>query len=386
MKQFNIKIRMDNIYDMLLNISVFIFFNHGFLYFFRPNEIYDSNSRLKLIKYFLFIIISILCLKKMKIKKIAMLLLTFGIMTILNYISMGGTFNNNYLILYMIPMLTILNFDGLKSSVNFEKIIKITYIFSSIVAYVEFFFLDGVFNRFAVLGYRVISIFVNPNNFGIILPILTFIMYINNFNKHIILFNTLILIKLTGSRTGMLLTSLIVAYVFFCDIKKIFKLKKITKNEIYRLYLTVILLFVFIFIILFQQNLILNIVDSLFNSTRDTGQLYIKNDMRLMGLKDTLNNGDLIFPWINGEIPIDNAYINVYGMFSFFGLLFFLIFNIYIIYICFKKNLKEIFTLIFMILISGITTNYLYLWPIGYVYWYLISIVLLERNNWRENE
>jgi hypothetical protein len=157
----------------IINYLITAFFIHGFVFFLMPNEIYNLNSPLRYIKYPILALTLIIVLNKCKPIEIVKYIVSAIILFSINFIAVGNNFSLISLFTYVIPLSIFFFYDGLAKYLNAKKIAAITYIFATIFGYYEFFFLGGVFSRFSSSGYRIVSIFVNPNNFAITMVILT---------------------------------------------------------------------------------------------------------------------------------------------------------------------------------------------------------------------
>jgi len=337
---------------------VLLFFLHGVLYFLYPEDLHNISSVIKLIKYILIVLFALFFSLKVKFRKIFNSALFF--IVFLSFYMISNSFEiSEKLILFLIPFLFMYMFIA---EFNHHLIIKLTvviYLITSIFSYVEYFFLNGIFSRFGFgdFGYRISSIYINPNNCGITMLFISIYMLENSKNKifnTIIYINTFLVVLLTISKTAMLL---FFAYVLF----------KFFRQGIFILIVigSVLLLYV-------DTTIDVEVLLSSFRHRNEYNSLFLN-----------LANENVFFPFLNFVQYTDNIYLQVWGYFGFLVATAFVIFNMLIMTVLFlKRDYVKLFTLILFIL-TGVTTNFLYTWPLSYMYWGFIFYVLhTQIKNW----
>lgn len=330
------------------NINFFLilaFFMHGILYFVFPTEIDNTNSFIKYIKYILVISFIIINYHMIKSRDILFVLIFMNVSFIFYFLNDSTGLNNIY-ILFFLPIIFIYL---LRNTFNNTKMILQStiyiYIVISIFAYLEYTIFKGIFPRFGVgdFGYRVSSILVNPNNFGLTVVFMTIMLHTmitKPFFKKIILLNTVILIYFSMSKTAFIL---FIVYILYKYIK-------------------LIPLFVIIGAIYISLTF-----DTLFIDDKYLTSSSIRGDMNNDFF--ILANENILLPFWNSYQYTDNIYLQLWGFFGLFFLLIFFLFNqaLFIIFFTFKQYTNVI--VLFLFLLAGLTTNYLYLWPLAYMYW-----------------
>ena len=173
--------RLNKYHYWLLGAIVFFFFAHGFLYILNPQDIYNANSPIKLIKYALLFGFFVLSIRAINYTKLVLLCMFFIVLFFFHYYSrelgIGVTIKSILMgfTSYAFPMTILLLYKNLKK-INAVTVTGMVLTFSSVIGYVEYLFLRGLFEKFSAGGYRVVSIFVNPNNAGVLFAIMSFFL------------------------------------------------------------------------------------------------------------------------------------------------------------------------------------------------------------------
>lgn len=333
---------MENSKLSVINLVLIIFFIHGVLYFIYPEQVYDNASSIKLIKYFLISFLIIICFFKIHVQKMVVFIVVFILLVGANYLA-GGFKNSLTGILYIIPFIVVL----LMHEVIFKKanlffIVLISYLCVSIFGYIDSV-QETFFSRFGygLHGYRISSILTNPNNLGLCLLFSTIFIF-KKMNKNIysviLIANTSILLYFSFSKTSMVL---FLIYLFVRYIKTLF------------VCIPIIFLLVTYYVLENHEELLTSLVAR-----------FEYNNMFF-----NIAQQNLIAPFFNNYQYTDNVYLNLYGTFSIFILILFIIFNQFIlISLCLKKYFKHILYLS-LFLIAGLSENFLYLFPLAYIYW-----------------
>ncbi|HFL3828588.1 TPA: O-antigen ligase family protein, partial [Clostridioides difficile] len=298
-----------------------------------------------------------------------------------NKIAVNKNFNIISFLNYMIPLSVFFFYSGLSKYSNIQLLVKSTYMISTIFSYIEFIILDGYFTRFASSGYRVVSIFVNPNNFGIVMVILTVYLLSGETiqkiqNKLFVLINSLILIYLSGSRSAILIIT-VTGGIYFLN--KIFSVV-LNKNyiNIKNIMYLVIGSLLFIAMLIISRDLLNSTIEYLNSKSRNLQIGLFTGAGRLYQINKFIDvaSSNINFPWRNFIIYVDNIYLHIWGMFGLPILILFIFFNIYLLFKTIKKAEYYKTLLIIVFLTAGLSTNIFYLWPIAYIYWYLVGDIL----------
>jgi len=373
-----------SIRNRIINYLIILFMIHGFLYFLRPQEIYDLNSPIRYIKYLVLILTLIIILRESSFKKIFIYILVSTTLLVLNIIAVEQNFSFMSIVSYILPLSIFFFHEGLRKNLNIKTIVYWTYIVATFFGYFEFFIMGGVFYRFASSGYRVISIFVNPNNFALMLTLLSIVIISDRISKtkvFVLLINSLLLILLSGSKTGLFIFILVVSLRWIIDLLHLFVAKsKLKKNVLLYIPIIGISLICFTLIITLSNKFNLNV---LLNQIRSIETMMISLESRFMQYSNFLSVSNLIFPWKENVNYTDNIYFHLWGTFGFPVVISYVFFNMYLLYKTIIKRSFTYFAIMFIFLISGFSTNIIYLWPLGYIYWYVAGSILSNKTNMR---
>lgn len=385
----------------LLNLLILLFFIHGVIYIFYPDQVYDDSSRFKFIKYIILMIIYLILLKEINIKNIISIFLLIVVMLIFH---IYGNKSSNYILLlnYIFPLSITIFSLKLQRYVNFFKVATITFGISSFLAYIDFYIIKGIFTIWHHPDgfYREVSIFVNPNNFGLMIVLLLyFILFYQNDDLKprkviinlILIINAAIMVRLSGSNTALI--TLLISVVFYiynivirnkfvnkkscnkCNKLKISKIMLPTRKKLL-ITLSVILALLFIYMLYCNFNYLRIIISNINARTITLESAYARLSVNLSFIN--LIKQNILYPYKYNYIYVDNIYFHIWGTFGIFILIAFIMYNIFLIVISTKKRKPMYFCIIFIFLLMGFTTNYLYLWPLGYIYWAITSIILNE--------
>jgi hypothetical protein len=364
--------------SFIVNLLLLIFLTHGILYFLYPDDIYNLSSPIRYLKYIAIFLIVVVSLNETKKYKMALFTFITAILFALNLLAVGQNFDTILFINHIFPMIMFFFYDGLSKYISAHKLTIITYIVMTIMGYVEYLFLRGLFSLFADSGYRIVSIFVNPNNLGLVIIVLSVYILGENILKNkvfkiLFILNSFLLIFLSGSRNSMLIFS---TYLLLIILYWLFKIIRngLSKKNVYFIY--GFILFVVLFLV-FNNGIISNAIESLLSTTRSlTSTNFFQG--RLIQYSGFLDNVkvDLFFPLKNGFVYTDNLYFHIWGTFGLITLLFFLVFNLYLLIRIIRENKLVHFALLILLLLAGIAENLIYFWPVGYFYWYLVADII----------
>jgi hypothetical protein len=357
-----------------LNLLILIFLLHGFLFFFVPEQIYDINSPIRYIKYISFLLVLFVLSNKKSLIKTLYYLFLFSFLLIINLIAVGKNFNAILFVNYIFPLTLLFFSDNLSYFLKVNKVVVITYLTLTVIGYIEFFYLIGIFPRFADRGYRIVSIFVNPNNLGIMITILSVYIISGKFSLNVFLnlfvvLNSAFLIYLTGSRS-----SLIVFFGYF-TILFIYKLIKDILNVKRMNYIKILGLFL---LTLSLVTTYINYGDNFFNSINSLSRSLTESDLfegRLNQMSVFFQNTsqNFIFPSRVQLLNNDNVYLHIWSFFGLPILLLFIIFNLFVLINMIKQGKNIGLRLLIILLVYGFAENFVYFWPVGYIYWFIVS-------------
>lgn len=362
----------------LINFLVLLFLTHGFLFFLYPQDIYNINSPIRYIKYIIIILLLVIVLNESKTFKIINYLLVSISLMLINIIAVGTNFSLISFMNHIVPLSVFFFYDGISKHINTYKIAITTYVIMTFFGYFEYFFLHGLFARFADSGYRIVSIYINPNNLGLVIVLLTVYILgkkiINKLGMVLIFLNSLMLIFLSGSRNSMLVVFIIATLYTMGFVANIIKKMKIKITSI--IFAGVGCALFVAFLAIFSG--ILNIaLQSLLLKTRSLTNTDLFSG-RLNQYARFLDNASesVIFPYQRILAYTDNLYFHIWGTFGLLILAVFLILNLYLLIKTVFENKKQHFMLLLVFLLSGVAENIIYLWPLAYFYWYLVGGIL----------
>lgn len=366
----------------LVNFLVMLFLINGFLYFLYPQDIYNINSPIRYIKYITILSVLLMVIDKTKITKIVIYITVAISLLLINITAVRSNFNLILLINHIIPLSMYYFHDGISNYIRTYRVAIKTYIIMTIFCYVEFMLFNGMFARFADTGYRVISIYVNPNNFGLVTVLLTVYILGNKKLKNklgiiSVFLNSSFLVFLSGSRNSMLILLILTTLYIMGFIINIIKKMKIKYRNL-MLGSGGVLLFVLLstfksWVSIALQSLLLN-TRSLTKTDLFSGRLK-QYEAFLSNISESV-----IFPYQNSIAYVDNLYLHIWGTFGLLIMIFFVLLNFYLLIKTLFKKSKQHFMLLIVFLISGIAENIIYLWPIAYFYWYLVAEILKKDN------
>jgi hypothetical protein len=217
-----------------------------------------------------------------------------------------------------------------------------------------------------------VSIFLNPNNLGISMALMTFvyiIFYSDSPAISIVLFvNGLLIVFFSVSKTGLAVFLALTVYMIYSIL--IANRSKITVRLRYLIsFMAVLPLIIFALVKL--------IIDFDFSKTRSLSweTLLVRSELNAEFIGHADKN--IFFPWKNSISELDNMYFHLWGSFGLPALVLFLLFNLFLIL---QIHSKKILIFLMCFLMIGLTTNFLYLWPLGYFYWSLVSLAIAHTN------
>ncbi|MEJ0034114.1 MAG: hypothetical protein WDO15_28970 [Bacteroidota bacterium] len=350
----------------------FFFLVHGIAYFFVPSDVHNEASPFKYIKYILilaFITLSITENIRAKLWYFALWIPLYFYYSAINKLG-----DPVFFVSYLLPFYFFLSPRHLMM-VNWKNVILYTIIICSIAGYTEIFFLKNhfyMYNR-SLDAYRLVSIYLNPNNLGITMALLTFayiILYSGNQTMSLILFvNGAVIIFLSVSKTGYAVFGMLTLFVVYTYLTA----RKLSMRVRPRYVVLSVAVLPVVAYALYRF-----VSDFDFSNTREISWATLAVRFEGNALFFDLVRQNFFFPWIHRPENLDNMYIHLWGSFGLPFLLLFLFFNS-VLLVWLRNSFAVVFLLIFLIL--GFTTDALYLWPIGYFYWGVAGVAVFQRSH-----
>lgn len=360
-------------------LLIVLFFAHGILYYFFPTEFSNPESLLKKIKYILLILYAITNFRNIKVRKLAIFLVIAGFFYFLMYISHSPlTYINEMFsryLTYIAPLTLIFLNDSLKKNQISTSWIRSLLVLAIISGFLEFFVFRGIFAylNFEEASYvRIASIFLNPNNAGLMMFILLIYSFppgVYSMNKTlrylVLVLATVAVVILTGSRTALVLILLypLLYLIFTKAVFSNFFTRNLLKVLFWSLLAVILILFAY-----------LNVYDTIISTSESTRDINVNSWTerfdQLYDYQNKLSNEFLTPDYDSFDITYDNAYLQVWSDFGFFGFVIFLFFLTRLFFSNSYKGKKK--TVLSLLLISGFSVNIFYIWPTAYVIWYFL--------------
>ena len=361
----------------IVHILLYMFFLYGILYFFNPQSVYDDSSNIKYVRFILVFLLWVPLFRKTKTKNILLYFILSTVLLIDSYIAVWyDTYDLINVLNFILPISCFFLYHQLDKK-WLIKLIEKVYIISSIFTYLECFVFHGVYteHRFINMGYRVVSIFINPNTYGCFLVLMSIIILYDpkvKIQYKIITFgNSLFIAYLTGSRSCMLILMISYLIVF---LQRLFLKKGFSQKTCILLFLGLLCASVLLVALSrtelpFSTRAIWS-SDLLSNFSLKTNA---RSEYNIEFMTATKKN--ILFPWFSKMYYVDNLYLYIWGRFGLFFLIVYLGLLIFLEIKIFMENQKENLCLFICFVIYGIVLNFLYLWPISYVFWYFVADV-----------
>jgi hypothetical protein len=363
--------------NFLLSIVVFLLLIQGIIYFFYPADVHNSGSPFKYIKYILLLAFVALTFFKRPVLKV-LYLMTVPVV-ILYYYLINVEDHLINCISYQIAFYFLLVNEDLRR-VQWKAVVPLVIIVASFCGYYELLFLENHFAAYnhGLNEYRLVSIFINPNNLGITIAFLTF-AYLEFLRPSRFLWLTYyanggLITFFSGSKTALAL------YIFFTAYFVLRKFVFVKKMNLRVGFSDIVVILLGVPVVIFATFKAVSKVD--FSQMRkfDLTSLWIRfSDYRsFFGLAQE----NVFFPWIGHFKDVDNIYLHLWGTFGLPAIIIWVLFNIYLLIVTRQSNVTVV---LIAFMLTGFTTNFLYLWPLGYMYWgfvsYLVTFKIIARNN-----
>lgn len=327
---------------------VFVFLISGALYLFFPDQHYNPAGWGVLVKYVLYLFLLGFLAVYIAINgalSIASILigLTWAVAVLIGVIA-GSEIERA--MLYLIPIAALLAPPAFQvRAVRLAFPVLLLTVFGALYEY----FVLGGFARFHPTSYRGISIFINPNNLGITVALLT--AYVTLAHRGLLRWLALLLcgslVLYSGSKTGMAV--LLVLAVLL-----------VAKDNLLRMVTLGLPV-----VALAAASVAVGLVQVPLASTWD----------RIRQYTDFFINVDnIIFPFLDGRTYYaDNAFIQLWIE---LGLPAVLVYTSVLALCAFKERLRSPLWAVFAL--SSLTTNIPYLFPLAYLFWFHVGTVMRQ--------
>ncbi len=353
-------------------VLIAVFLLHGALVFFFPDQYHNRSGWLVYIKYLVFFAGLLICANRLFVSRqvtlyFSLVFTSFLFGTIIS--SKGNLVINDFL--YIIPIFTILIAGAVNQQLSLKFLVSTVIVFSFVFAVLEFAFFSKILSVYSRHVMRTSSIFSNPNNLAIILGLLTVLITSKSlFSSQKQLFYlgiSSITMILSGSKTGILL--FILSFIIYI----------IHQNRARN---TISFIILSIPLIIFGGKIYYDKAISAAESLNLRGMELKSGENRLMAYDDFFSSLDtnVLFPRWEHVVHLDNAYIHMWGNLGLITLFLFLLQHLFIGLCAFKKS-DALFILHCCFTLSLLTTNMLYIWPASYIYWFFCAHVLLQPTN-----
>jgi hypothetical protein len=366
------------LHGILLNAMAFLFFAHGVLYFLFPFEVRNETSPIKAIKYLLLAVIVVLTLDVRSFSRWLVYMAAMVMLAGLYFLGVSETSLIN-IVQYGAP-LSVLVYHRQLDGLQFRRIAWATLLLSSVLTYVEVMVLGGIYRAYMVEGfYRASSIFVSPNVLSPMVALLTYLVLDlrtttlrQNVTALLLVANLFAVTVLSGSKTGLAAAGLVVAaYLLRIDVPT-----RIRAGLLTSLLVAMAALAHALGIISLDPLIALIPGQETGKPTREwsleTGYIRLREYAVFMQLAVRWP----FHPWFRDYMYVDNLYLHIWGSFGLFVVLGFITFNMVLLFRCAVQRRYEAGFVLLLFLMMGGSTNFVYLWPLAYIYWYLVAKTL----------
>jgi hypothetical protein len=359
----------------LLTWLAFLFLTHGIAYFLSPEHVHDPSSPYKYVKYLIVLVYILFTIRDNFSSKAIFFASLIPLAVYYNLINADPDMIN--FVGYVLPAYFLFDIKNLRQ-INWRAIVVWTILITSMLGYYEVIFLDNhfyMYNR-SFKDYRMVSIFLNPNNLGVVITLFTF-AYLEFFSTRKILswlcfFNGLLIVVLSGSKTGIGVFMFFSLYILYLAITN-----RHSENALIKRADLKYLVFAIPVVLVVALRLI-SMIDLSEMRDFNWGSLLVR--LRDYNVFFSLVRENYLFPWISTTKNIDNMYLHIWGSFGFPALALFIAFNLFLF---FKITSRKMMAILLGFLLIGFTTNYMYLWPLGYIYWAFLSICFTPQHSLR---
>lgn len=343
--------------NKLRKIAFLLFVVNGAGYLFFVDQHYNESGWYVWTKYLVLVALCLaVLLYYISVEKVYVnlrLLALFYLVsfTIFSPVLVGGNFFR--LIQYFIPVFSIFIFIDWDRATSKRYCLIIFWLTFVGVVY-EYFILEG-FERFHPTGYRAISIFVNPNNFGVSIVLLSSIAILKRYGSNLlILAAALFFVICSGSKTALVMWLVLFLGVF-------------GSRGVFVFFALFVLS---IFILLLASGLNFTELSNMWGYSFDSLMIRVSYFMEFLSGVD-----NWIFPVSDGSnYYVDNAFVQVWIDIGLVAAILLLLLMFYLI--VFASGYRLLFLLF---LLSALTTNILYITPVAYFFWLSVSDWVMSR-------
>jgi hypothetical protein len=277
-------------------------------------------------------------------------------------------------ITYSLPIWVIVLYDGLRD-IDFLPLARATLVIASVLTYVEVIVLGGIYNDFFVEGaYRATSIFVSPNMLSPMVALLTYYILVEGrgsaLSRSVAIVNACAVTVLSGSKTGIVVTAIMLTAAL-AEIRGLPRLRLIAFALVAGTGILVA--------DAAGLTSILSRFPGMGGSDVEVRAFSLESGyIRLLEYETFLGLAARwpLFPWYREFQYVDNMYLHLWGSFGLVALLAFLLFSAWLVILSLGRGRTRLALIFALLVVVGMSTNFVYLWPIAYVYWYLVADLL----------
>ena len=336
----------------LIFLLILILFTHGQLYFFI---IYDDSSMIKIIKYIVVFFIFAMYVNRNRFKLNSCYAILF-VNLFIAYVLFAKLFypiGSMELIVFIAPIILFVC-SSLINRVDFNRILFLVMIVAMFYLFIEVTLMRYISKRFSSTGFRAISIFINPNAFGIFMVLLLSVTwdYSKEFAKWLSFVFVISCVLLSGSKTAMIMLALFVFMRLFFNIKG---------------FLLTLICVLFLCVFIYGSEYDIRSFDLASGEMRASagGHFFnVINECFFMPIacdKNVYLDNALIISWVN------------FGIIGFVFALLILFLTVYLSYANYKRGNKDFYVFFSLFWLASLTTNVLNIWPVTYMFWIMVG-------------
>ena len=369
-----------SIREKFVFILLLIFFIHGCIYLFFPEQIYTSFWA-KYIKYVVFVLYFIVTIKFINWEKFFLvmgIIFSFISLACLSHADVPQAAFQGHLNFFL-PFVLLANEYEIPSKVMKKSVVIVTWValFFSFVEYVflkEFMIFNNHLN--AEGFYRIISIFISSN--GAALMFSLFVIYIVTYSKSLNLGLSLLIllcviaIIFTGSKSPLMLFVLFYGFKYCIPIFLYLKIKRK------------------LFVQLFLCMLIAGIMGCVLTSESVLKLLSLRSyslGTANVRLEEYVQFGEMVnqhfwapeidMIWGSSNITSDSTFLGLWGSFSFWGLILYLLLVVILLVLRSNVSVGKL-SFVAAFLLSGFGMKLSFTWPFSYIFFYILAINSVE--------
>lgn len=357
-------------------ILLVIFFIHGCIYLFFPEQIYTSFWA-KYIKYVVFVVYFVVTIKFINWEKFFLVMGIVFSFIMLAYLSHAdvsqGAFQGH--LNFFLPFFLLANGYEIPSKLIKKSIIIVAWI-ALFFSFIEYVFLKEfmIFNNHLDTEgfYRIISIFISSN--GAALMFSFFVIYIVTYSKSLnfglllLMLLCVIAIIFTGSKSPLMLFVLFYGFKYSIPI---FSHLKIKRKLFVQLFLCMIIAGI-IGCVLTSESLLELL--SLRSYNLGTANVRLEEYAQF---GEMLNQHfwapEIDMVWGSNNITSDSTFLGLWGSFGFWGLILYLLLVIILLVLRRRVSIDKL-SFVAAFLLSGFGMKLSFVWPFSYIFFYILAI------------